>query len=178
MSQTPAAIAINVIFVTLGLTTACLWFRWSNIPHWLDMTIGMLTLGNLGMLLGWWADNGFARLPTGCCECTNALRDGLLKPWMPIGMLVFASLAMVFLRRRGPSEMRWCKTSMFGGGNVGMVAGMLLGGRASTLAETNSVSLAVLLSYLGMTAGMVAGMLLGTELTGWLLGRHLAVTEK
>ena len=46
--------------------------------------------------------NGFSRLPASCCECAppNALRDGLWKPWMPIGMLVFASLAMVFLLRR------------------------------------------------------------------------------
>ena len=139
--------------MTLGLAIGCLWFRWSNIPHWLDMTIGMLTLGNLGMLLGWWADNGFSRLPADCCECAKALHDGIFKPWMPIAMLVFASLAMFFLLRRRPSETRWCKLSMFGGGNLGMVVGMLLGGRLSALIETDSVSVASLLSFLGMTVG-------------------------
>ena len=63
-----------VIFGTAGVLMARAWRWWPTIPHTLDMVFGMLTLGNLGMLLGWWADNGFAPLHDhGCRECVEAM---------------------------------------------------------------------------------------------------------
>ena len=73
--------------------------RWATIPHTLDMCFGMLTLGNLGMLLGWWADNGFAPLHEGSARLRRGDARGQ-KPWMWVGMLVFANAAMLWLARR------------------------------------------------------------------------------
>jgi heavy metal translocating P-type ATPase len=172
LSLTPLTASIVIgSGVILGIATCFLWVRWSSIPHWLDMTYGMLSLGNLGMLLGWWADNHFTRLHDwGCCECVNALREGIMKPSMWIGMLLFANISMIFLGRRPHRELPFCLTSMLTGGNGGMVAGMILGGILTGNIEAQTVPVGMLLSFLGMTIGMVAGMLLGTELTRLFVG--------
>jgi heavy metal translocating P-type ATPase len=168
---TPATL---VTLAALVLISACIasywWFRAQNVPHWLDMSFGMLTLGNLGMLLGWWADNGFARLhDAGCCSCVEAMRAGLFKPWMLVGMLVGANLAMFCLARRPAFVAPRCAIAMYTGGNVGMILGMLAGGWSAAGIEMDSVSHAALLSYAGMTAGMIAGMPLGTAASRWLI---------
>jgi len=169
--STSTALVVVLAFALLGWLSARAWLRESALPHWLDMTYGMLTLGNLGMLLGWWADNGCTRLhDAGCCACVDAMRAGLFKPWMWLGMLLFANLAMAFLARRPHPELRWCRTAMFTGGNLAMAGGMLLGGWLASQAATESVNLGALSSFLGMTLGMVAGMLLGTDLTRRLIG--------
>jgi heavy metal translocating P-type ATPase len=158
-------------FLALGVAIAFVWLQWSEMPHWLDMTIGMLTLGNLGMLLGWWIDNDFMALagPSGC-ECGGKLAQGILKPWMSIGMLIFANTAMIYFVRGLHTATSGRKISMFAGGNAGMVAGMLLGGWLGTNVVTNSITAAAFISFAGMTVGMVAGMLLGSELTYRLIG--------
>ena len=158
------------VFLLLALSLAYVWSRWSTIPHALDMAIGMLTLGNFGMLLGWWADNGFARLHNGgCCECVQALHAGVMKPWMWLGMLFFANTAMLFLGRRSHPDVSHCKTAMFTGGNLGMVGGMLFGGWLAAQTITESVPVAALFRYLGMTIGMILGMLLAYEATRRLI---------
>jgi hypothetical protein len=135
------------------------------------MCFGMLTLGNLGMLLGWWADNGFAPLPGHCRECVAALQEGVIHaPWMWIGMLAFANLAMLWLARRASGRGRDHTLAMFTGGNVGMVLGMAAGGWCAIQFEVESITGAVAASFAGMTAGMLAGMLLGTWLTERFLG--------
>jgi heavy metal translocating P-type ATPase len=145
-----------IAFALVGVGLAYLWHRWNSIPHALDMCAGMLTLGNLGMLLGWWADNGFAVLhATGCCLCATTLR-----PWMWIGMLAFANAAMVRLARRSaPSGDH--RLAMFTGGNAGMVAGMLAGGWVVAQFGIASIPTAAAASFAGMTAGMLGGMLFG-----------------
>jgi len=149
---------------SFALTGAALGFLWYRIavPHWLDMCVGMVTLGNLGMLLGWWADNGFAALhDAGCCHCVEAMRDGVMKPWMWIGMLVTANCAMRWLGRCPAPNARHT-VAMYSGGNVGMVAGMIAGGWGAAQVPTGSVTAAVAGSFAGMTVGMLAGMLVGT----------------
>ncbi|MBA4063921.1 MAG: hypothetical protein C0501_09455 [Isosphaera sp.] len=135
-----------------GVALAFLWRRWAAIPHSLDMCVGMLTLGNLGMLLGWWSDG------PACCRCL----DG--GPWMWVGMLAFANAAMWWLPRR-PVPSGNHRLAMFTGGNVGMAAGMVAGGWCAAQVATESMTAA----FAGMTAGMLAGMLLGT----WLAERAL-----
>ena len=159
----PTTLAVIVVtFIGIGAASSCWWLRSPNIPHWLDMAYGMLSLGNLGMLLGWWADNGFVSLHDGgCCVCVQAMREGLFKPWMWVGMLVGANLAMVFLGRGSHSNSHGCRAVMYTGGNPGMVAGMLIGGLVVARVESGSVAFATLLSFVGMTVGMIAGMLLG-----------------
>jgi hypothetical protein len=152
-------------FALAGATLAFAWKRFA-LPHWVDMCIGMLTLGNLGMLLGWWADAGFAPLHDGgCCACVEAMRSGLFKPWMWAGMLAGGNAAMLRLTRTRPRGAH--ARAMFTGGNAGMVLGMAAGGGLAAQVEVASVAAAVAMAYAGMTAGMLAGMLAGT----WLAER-------
>ncbi len=160
----PSAVFLIGAFALVGIALAYCWHRWSTIPHSADMCFGMLTFGNLGMLLGWWADNGFSALPAGgCCKCVEAMRSGVMKPWMWVGMLVFANVAMRWFSRR-PTPGGCHAIAMFSGGNVGMVFGMIAGGWCASQFETARMTLAVATNFVGMTAGMLAGMLLGTWL--------------
>ncbi len=155
-------------FALVGAWLAIGWHRFA-LPHWLDMCFGMLTFGNLGMLLGWWADNGFAALHDGgCCQCVEAMRDGVMKPWMWVGMLAFANVAMRWLGRC-PAPSGCPAVAMYTGGNVGMVFGMIAGGWCATQFQTVSITAATAASFAGMTAGMLAGMLLGTTFAERLL---------
>ncbi len=128
--RTPVAAALTLTsFALAGGALAHMWRRYA-IPHWVDMCVGMLTLGNLGMLLGWWADNGFAPLHDhGCCACVEAMRGGAMKPWMWVGMLALANVAMRWLGKC-PVTAGCHSLAMFTGGNVGMVVGMVAGGWA------------------------------------------------
>jgi hypothetical protein len=126
------------------------------------MCYGMLTLGNLGMLLGWWADRGFAPLhDSGCAACAEAVRNGPTAPWMWIGMLVFANVAMLAFGRRSLPRGDHV-LAMLTGGNVGMVAGMAAGCQLASELPIDSVPLAAGAAFASMSAGMLQGMLLGT----------------
>jgi hypothetical protein len=166
-SPLPATLLLGA-FALVGTALALAWRRYA-LPHWADMCFGMLTCGNLGMLFGWWADNGFAALHDGgCCKCVEAMRGGVMQPWMWVGMLAFANVAMRwFGRSSAPSGCH--ALAMFTGGNVGMVLGMLAGGWAAAQFVTESVTLAVAASFAGMTVGMLAGMLAGTRIAERLL---------
>jgi heavy metal translocating P-type ATPase len=158
-------------FGLAGLAVGYAWCRWAAIPHDLDMAVGMLTLGNLGMLGGWWADAGFAPLTGGCCAC--AVADGAFRPWMWVGMLGGANAAMLWLGRRPLPRTGNHVPAMFTGGNAGMVLGMLAGGWTAAQLPAESVPTAAGLGFAGMTLGMVGGMLLGT----WLAERLLNATR-
>jgi hypothetical protein len=157
----PSAPAVVLgAFPLVGVVLAGAWRRY-RVPHAADMAFGMLTLGNLGMLLGWWADNGFGPLRCAKCACAD-----LQKPWMWLGMLVFANAAMKWLAREPVTD--GCHSlAMYTGGNVGMAVGMIAGGWVSKLAEVEGVGAAFALALAAMTAGMLAGMYAGT----WLAER-------
>ena len=160
--STAAGLVLGVSAVG-GVALAWLWYRWSAIPHAIDMCVGMLTFGNLGMLLGWWADRGFAPLVEGTCpHCVAMLQHGIVgQPWMWLGMVAGADVAMTwFLRCTSPSRRH--TLAMYTGGNLGMLAGMLAGASAAAELPSASLSSALLFSVSVMTVGMVAGMLLGT----------------
>jgi hypothetical protein len=167
---TPAAVVLSM-FAFAGVALAAAWRRF-ELPHWADMCFGMLTFGNLGMLVGWWADNGFAPLHDGgCCRCVEQMRDGTLGAGMWVGMLVLANVAMRWLGQR-PVSGASHSVAMYSGGNAGMVFGMIAGGWAATAVEfaADEMTLAVGASFAGMTAGMLAGMLAGS----WLAERLLS----
>ena len=149
---------VLLMFTICGALLAILFHRWKRIPHTIDMTIGMLSLGNFGMLLGWWADLGFSPLPHNehTC-CVDAIREGIFRPWMWLGMLVFANIAMLWLMRRPVPE---CRFAMFTGGNIGMVLGMWGGGYLFGQWEFAS-TISASMSFGGMTIGMVVGMIVG-----------------
>lgn len=160
------AVAVVSAFALAGAALAALWARWSRLPHWLDMTVGMLTLGNLGMVLGWWADAGWGELADGLCPCQTLAE---FRPWMWLGMLAGGNAAMLWGVRRPHTDHAYHVVSMFTGGNGGMLAGMWVGGRLAGEAGVGSMSVTAGLVYLGMTVGMVVGMLLLTEATRGLI---------
>lgn len=166
----PSAALVLGGFAVTGVMLARAWYRWAGIPHLLDMCFGMLTLGNLGMLLGWWVDNGFAPLHGGgCCACVEGVRRGMMAPWMWVGMLAFSNAAMLWFGRRPLPQGGTHVPAMFTGGNLGMVVGMVAGGWCAGQVETGSVVAAASLGFLGMTGGMLAGMLVGTWLVEGLI---------
>lgn len=150
-------------FALLGLVAAFLWLRTARLSHTLDMIFGMLTVGNLGMVLGWWADLGFA--PARCLHCCSHLGQA---PFMWLGMLALGNLAM-FALGRTPSSRRH-QWAMASGGNAGMLLGMIAGGMFSSEWSFESLPAQGLWHLAGMTAGMILGMLLGTWLVEHLGG--------
>jgi heavy metal translocating P-type ATPase len=158
---------VPLAFVLVGAALALAWHR-GPVPHWPDMAFGMLTLGNFGMLLGWYADNGFAALACGHCACATSMQ-----PWMWVGMLLFANAAMLWLGR-APVTARCHSVAMYTGGNAGMVLGMLAGGAWAARLALPDARAAVAVSFAAMTAGMLAGMFAGT----WLTERALATVSR
>jgi len=172
--ELPAAVVVPGAFAVAGFALARLWWRWATIPHTFDMCFGMLTLGNLGMLLGWWADNEFAPLHGHCRECVAALQGDLGRaPWMWVGMLALANVAMIWLPRHPTGRGLGHTIAMYTGGNVGMILGMAAGAWCAAEYEAETVATAVVASFAGMTVGMLAGMLLGT----WLIERVLGAAR-
>ena len=160
------ALLILFGFIVVGLLLSFMWLRWQSMPHGFDMVMGMLSLGNFGMILGWFADNGFHPLRAGdCCACVELMRGEFLKPWMWLGMLFFGNLGMIAFTRRNHSERAYCNSGMFTGGNMGMILGMLLGSWLSSQIEIDSIQTAGLLNLVGMTLGMIVGMMIGSEST-------------
>jgi len=172
-------IVVGVLSLLVGAWLAREWQRRPDLSHTLDMTFGMFTLGNLGMVLGWWYDLGFQpAVCAQCCSCAE-LRADRLGMW--IGMVVFANVAMIGLGRRampGGSH-PW---AMFIGGNLGMLLGMAVGGFAvSELIsqfEFSSLPWIVSSHYLGMSLGMIAGMLAGTVFLEMLLDAWIVCHQR
>ena len=171
-----AALTAMAGFALVGAMAAAVWYRWPTIPHGIDMAFGMLTLGNLGMVGGWWADAGFGPIRDGSCGCAAAVFEGVWRPWMWVGMYALGNLGMAVLARRPHLPSRFHRPAMFVGGNFGMGVGMLAGGWLASFAPLEAIRTAAVLSLIGMTAGMVAGMIGGTRLARRLIPALLALS--
>jgi hypothetical protein len=147
-------------FAVAGCAVGWLWCQWEQIPHWLDMTIGMITFANLGMLVGWWADLGYGPAQSCFCGCHDPLHG--MGMWA--GMLLLGNLAMALGLRRPlpPESAAACRGAMFGGGNVGMIVGMFAAGSLPGLQQLSAAGHLLAMS-LGMTVGMLAGHLLALQ---------------
>ncbi|WP_020474258.1 heavy metal translocating P-type ATPase [Zavarzinella formosa] len=175
----PEEIGLPVFFgfTILGFGSAILWAKWKRLSHRADMVYGMLTLGNLGMIAGWWADAGFRPLQQGNCDCAEAIFNGVLKPWMWLGMWLGGTLAMAFLTRT-PHGNRIHRWSMHTGGNLGMGLGMLSGGWLAAQISVESIRSAAVMGLVGMTLGMIVGMFAGTALTEQSIRRWKRIRRK
>jgi len=191
LAQLPIVLALADLEPLSGLTplgiAAWLGLGWWG-PRWwrnlaasrprLDRVVGMVAVGNLGMALGWWIDLGFQSAvvahQTGGCACLTVFEadSPSLGLGMWLGMLALGNLAMVWLRHPKRPEGSGCPTSAWVLGNVGMIAGMILGGSmaaAWAMEWQVGASHAVLLEWCGMTLGMLVWMELGHEwgANGW-----------
>lgn len=149
---------IILYHIFIGSILSYIWYKWKKIPHYLDMIFGMLTLGNFGMLLGWWYDvtiSGTERCP--CCV-TNVSEFQFFSG-MNIGMLLFCNIAM-FILNRYPLQSRLHKIAMMIGGNIGMLSGMYIGMIYLPQHLTIFCHL-VIEHYVSMSTGMIVGMLIG-----------------
>src|SRR5262249_36757423 len=81
-------------FAIAGWGLGWIWYHWDRIPHWFDMSVGMLTLGNFGMLAGCWADRGFTPVKAVTCNCGCSTPLTGFGMWS--GMLLFGNLAMMY----------------------------------------------------------------------------------
>jgi hypothetical protein len=133
--------------------------------HWRLMTLAMLGPGSWGMILGWWADMGFAAYhPLASC-CSQA--DGwwwkpfVAMPWMYSGMLLLGIPPML----GGPVPPRGLtRLSMGLLSSIGMVWGMAFGNRLALQWLQPQASNQFLVSFAGMTVGMLLGMFFCCEL--------------
>jgi heavy metal translocating P-type ATPase len=155
---------VAAAFAIAGCSLGWLWYQWDRIPHWLDMTIGMMAFANLGMILGWWADLGFGPAKTCSCGCSGSL----LGIGMWAGMLLLGNLAMALGLRRplDPESAASCRWAMFTGGNIGMILGMFATGSEIGPQEFGPVAHIIAMS-MGMTVGMVAGHFLVLQFMQW-----------
>jgi hypothetical protein len=166
---TPASIFVSAALLGLGLLIACFRSRQAELSHVAQMTFAMLGPGNWGMLLGWWADAGFAPVSADCPHCASFSLLGFTHmPWMNLGMLVLGLVPMVLAAREvkgglGP----WSSAALAA---VGMVWGMSYGNYVLLKWLGPVVSERFLLSFGGMTLGMLLGMFLCCE-----LGRAIAL---
>jgi heavy metal translocating P-type ATPase len=155
---------VAAAFAIAGCSLGWLWYQWDRIPHWLDMTIGMVTFANLGMIFGWWADLGFGPAQTCSCCCSGSLSG--VGMWA--GMLLLGNLAMALGLRRplDPESAASCRWAMFTGGNIGMILGMFATGRQMGPQEFGPAAHMIAMS-LGMTVGMVVGHFLVFQFMQW-----------
>jgi hypothetical protein len=145
--------------LAVGAWLADCWRRNPGMPHALDMSLGMLTLGSLGMALGWQFDAW--RNPTCCSQCAAGgfWQHLQAMPGMWLGMLATSHMAMVCLVHRPCPAHGWWKVALALCHTLGMCAGMLVGGALATEVAREWPAMAIPLEYGGMVVGMIAGML-------------------
>ena len=166
LSRTTAI--IELVFCALaGIAIGRFRTRSHETARYAAMVFSMLALGNWGMLLGWWADAGFASaVHSGECFCGQGHGflglTGLRLPWMYLGMLAFGLPAM--LAAPVPERLRSNRIWTVTVAAFGMIAGMAWGGSLAQRLTGASQSPAFLIAFGGMTLGMLAGMIFACEL--------------
>jgi len=165
------SVGLSLVMLALGVFIALFRTRNAEVFRFAQMTFAMLGPCNWGMILGWWADAGFAPAVMGCPSCHAAgfsLLSFAQMPWMNIGMLLLGLPPMVFdptNLKRGLNRLSFAALSA-----VGMVWGMSFGDFVFMKLAGPVVPNPFLLSFAGMTIGMLLGMFLCCE-----LGRAIAL---
>jgi magnesium-transporting ATPase (P-type) len=176
-------VAVALPFWFASVFTAWQWRQQRPGLSW-QMSASMLSLGNLGMLLGWWADAKFRPvLRAGACLCGCAksnLGQGLVAHWnwMHTGMAVASLGAMLLVREDGWGLRHWkgrLAHAIFSviGMTLGMHGAAVLMGLLGIL---RPAQLHFFLSYGAMTTGMLLGMFASCALWRWVARTRLAAT--
>jgi P-type Cu+ transporter len=166
LGQLALAPALLVGTVCLGLGLFIIRFRSRSVElsRYGVMAFAMLGPGNWGMILGWWADAGFAPVAMGCPHCAGQgfnLLGFMEMPWMNVGMLLFGLPPMLLESSQGSRSLGRVPLAILSA--VGMVWGMSFGHDAFRQWLGPVVGQPFLLSFTGMTLGMLLGMFLCCE---------------
>lgn len=165
---------LSLATILLGCWIAQALPKWKQAPT-LNLVVGMLALGNLGMLLGWSAHAGFgAVIRDGVCLCgcpKSALGQGLVGfSWMQAGMLL-SSIPALFVANplpsaTSPNRQRLSFLGHAGACLIGMLAGMEFASYVMSLIPVggDSAQAQFFLTFLAMTCGMVFGMIAACRL--------------
>ncbi len=159
----------SVLWLATGFLALAFWTVWrgrrgGRAGSWWGpanlMLLAMLGSGNLGMLLGWWADAGFGPvMRNGVCLCCQSHHYFALTgkiPWMYLGMLAGGLPFMWTGRERFPRRLgrgvfvAWASVGMVFG--MGWGADLMLGWLGPAHPQQ------FIGAFAGMTAGMLAGM--------------------
>jgi magnesium-transporting ATPase (P-type) len=153
---TTAAALTWAVMLGLGIFIVCLRLRTPGRTSAAHMIFAMLGPGNWGMILGWWAEQGFS------------LWSIAGMPWMNLGMLLFGLPPML----AGPANPRFGPYRFSTGllSAAGMILGMSFGNFVFMKWFGPVVAESFLVSFTGMTTGMLLGMFLGCG-----FGRALAL---
>jgi P-type Cu+ transporter len=168
--------------LTIGgiLLGIALWLVWPWLrahPQW-QMAVTMLTVGNLGMLLGWWADAGFGPIiRDGVCLCgcpKSSMGAGLFERFstMHVGMMLAGFPLMLWLQDPAQSLFRslsgrWLHALWI---TVGMGVGMWFAAGVLALLPLIQAQTQFYLTYLGMCLGMMLGMMAFCLIWEWATG--------
>lgn len=171
--KAPAALVVLIAMTAMALLIHT---RADRLPAWADMTLAMVSVGGLGMNLGWWIDLNFASAVVNgaAMSCCGLSGQGTMPghPWMYAGMLALGVPAMYLLRRTPEyfSLRRGCCLGTLLVGVPAMCIGMNLGGVVAGRWRFLNPHAQVLNGYAWMMLGMVVGMLL-PHTTGFLIPR-------
>jgi Cu+-exporting ATPase len=169
--QTFTAVGLSAVMLALGVFIARFRTRNAEVFRFAHMTFAMLGPCNWGMILGWWADAGFAPPVMGCPACHTesfSLLSFTNMPWMNVGMLLLGLPPMVLdptNLKRGLNRLGFALLAA-----IGMVWGMSFGDFVFMKLLGSVVPNLFLLSFAGMTVGMLLGMFFCCE-----LGRAIAL---
>ena len=139
------------------------------------MSLAMFSMGNLGMLAGWFIDAGGGRVMAQgvclCCQSHHYFVPGWRIPWMHLGMVVAGGGSMWPLIP--PALRGWNRGLYLLLSGLGMVGGMSLGADAFLAWAGPLHPHQFLIAYSGMSLGMMLGMGLGCAI-GEALGAEIA----
>lgn len=157
---------VCAVFLILGILTARYQARHPEVDRFARMTFAMLSLGNWGMILGWWADAGFGPVSMGCPGCDardfHLTASFAAMPWMNLGMVLLGVPPMLLDRDAGRGGLSRLALGLLS--TAGMIVGMAFGGFVFLRWLGSFVPSRFLLSFCGMTVGMLLGMFLCCEL--------------
>ncbi len=151
--------AASILVVVLG-TLAAYTLAAPKVGVMFRMLMGMLGVGNLMMLVGWWMDAGFMQVMRDgvclCCQSHHYFEIGRRVPWMHLGMLVGGLPAMWGgLPRWGAGGVRWPSAVL---SILGMVVGMNEGADVLLRWAGPGHPAQFVMAWTGMTVGMLVGM--------------------
>jgi heavy metal translocating P-type ATPase len=144
--------------IALSPIIAYIWYKWKNIPHHVDMSFSMLSVGNLGMLLGHLCDHSYILyVNTKLSDCSDIHDTVYSSMGMYIGMIICSIFAMTIMLRRPVSNGVYT-IAMNIWTNIGMIFCMLL---SNLFLNYYSNSYNMITHYLVMTLSCLIGMSIG-----------------